>query len=145
VTPTSEHTVRDFSTEAFDLLPDEKILGDSRATHWHDPINILMGRLYSSNKRLIFSPNRAILSPWTTILRLRHKHIFEAAEIQAAGSAKAPMWFAIPSLFLISPWYIEIAGERHYFSLPLSRNRRVVELVSERYKLPIVEDRALWS
>ena len=146
MTPTSEHTVRDFSTEAFNLLPDEKILGDSRATHWHDPLNVLAGRLYSTNTRLIFAPNKAVFSnPWTTILGLRHKHEFEQEDIRAIGPARAPVWFALPSLFLISTWYIEVAGERHYFNLPLSSNRKVVSLLSKRYSLQVGQARALWS
>jgi len=146
MTTTSERTVGDYLTDSFELLPEEKIIGDSRATHWHDPLNVLTGRLYSTNFRLIFSPSKAVFSnPWTTILGLRHNHVFKVEAVRAVGNANAPVWFAFPTLFLISTWYIEVAAERHYFNLPLSSRRRVVALLSERYNLPIGQSRALWS
>src|SRR3990172_10577774 len=103
--------------KGIDLLAGEEAVRQTSAWHLHRRwLWQGNGLLALTNHRLIFRPARFVVS---------HAHQWSLRDIECAGPGNVPRWLHFAGFW--TSWYVQVSGERHWFSAFPWANRGCVK------------------
>jgi hypothetical protein len=109
------------------LLDGEVVTKEGHAYHRAGALHLVWGRLFLTNKRLLYCPWK-LAGPWRS-----ERLAYALEEIEALGRAKRP-WYWVMLLWGMAPdtLFIEVGRKRHWFSLGWGWSKSWLTELAER-------------